>query len=380
MSIKNILITGSRAPATLFLIRKLKRAGYNVFIAESCNHFISKYSNCVTKKYKITAPNSNFEQFIKDIIEIIKKEKIDLIIPTCEEIFHISKGKYDLEKYCKVFCDNHEKLIELHNKWTFYNKIKTSNHSVKLPQSWYVENKNDLEKIIQKNKKYILKPIYSRFSTKTKILYDIPDKFEEGKYILQQFIEGEQFCSYSIIKNNNLLMHSDYKTEYSANGGATIAFCYGENEKIKKFVDEFSKNEDFEGQIAFDFIQNDSGLYLIECNPRLTSGIQLFEDEKVISNAFCKNEKMETFYPNRETKSVLFLAMIIYCIFNIKNKGLINWLKTFLSSKDVIFDKNDLKPFFMQGFVIIMMLIIALKNKINLKEISTYDIEWNGNG
>ena len=379
MSTKNILITGSRAPATLFLIRKLKRAGYNLFIAESCSYFISKYSNCITKNYKITAPNTNFEQFIKDIIEIVKSEKIDLIIPTCEEIFHISKGKDDLEKYCKVFCDNHEKLIELHNKWEFYNKIKFSNYSVKLPQSWYVENKNDLEKIIQINKKYILKPVYSRFSTKAKVIEKVPETFEENKYILQEFIEGEQICSYSIIKNKKIKLYSDYKTEYSANGGATIAFSYESNEEIKKFVEEFSKKEDFEGQIAFDFIQNESGLYLIECNPRLTSGIQLFEDEKIISNVFCKNEETETSYPNRETKSVLFLGMIIYCFCNIKSNGIINWLKTVFSSKDVIFDRHDIKPFFMQCFVIIMMLVTALKNKINLKEISTYDIEWNGN-
>ena len=380
MNIKNILITGSRAPATLFLIRKLKRAGYNVFTAESCIYFISKYSNCITKNYKTSAPNTDYEQFIKDIIEIVKKEKIDLIIPTCEEIFHISKGKDDLEKYCKVFCDSNEKLIELHNKWIFYNKIKASKYSVKLPQSWYVENINDLEKIIQKNKKYILKPVYSRFSTKIRVIKKMLDRLEKNKYIFQEFIEGEQICSYSIIKNHKIKLYSDYKTVYSANGGATIAFCYEENEETKKFVEEFSKKEDFEGQIAFDFIQNESGLYLIECNPRLTSGIQLFEDEKVISNVFCENEETETFYPNRETKSAIFLGMIIYCIFNIKTKGFINWLKTIFSSKDVIFDIHDLKPFYMQVFVIVMMLIIALKNKINLKEISTYDIEWNGNG
>ena len=365
MNIKNILITGSRAPATLFLIRKLKKAGYNVFTAESCNYFISKYSNCVTKNYKITAPNTDFEQFIKDIIEIVRKEKIDLIIPTCEEIFHISKGKDYIEKYCKVFCDSHEKLIELHNKWEFYNKIKNLNYSIKLPQSWYVENINDLEKVIQKNKKYILKPVYSRFSTKTKIIENIPKRLEENKYILQEFIEGEQICSYSIIKNHKIKLYSDYKTEYSANSGATIAFCYEGNEEIKKFAEEFSKKENFEGQIAFDFIKNDKGLYLIECNPRLTSGIQLFEDEKVISNVFCESEETETFYPNRKTKTVLFFGMIIYCIFNIKNKGFNNWIKTVLSSKDVIFDIHDSKPFFMQFFVIVMMLIIALKNKIN---------------
>ncbi len=378
MSIKNILITGSRAPAALFLIRKLSKEGYNIFTAESCDYFLGKYSICVKRNYKITAPNANFEQFIKDIIEIIQKEKIDLIIPTCEEIFHISKEKKTLEKYCQVFCDNLENLLELHNKWSFYNKIKNSNYDIKLPQSWYIETLNDVKNIIKDNQKYILKPVYSRFAAKTKIIDKIPKKLEYNQYILQEFIEGEQFCSYSIIKNRKLNLYSDYKTIYSANGGATIAFKYAQNEKIKEFVENFSKNENFEGQIAFDFIQNDNGLYLIECNPRLTSGIQLFNED--ISEAFLSDKQIKTYYPKKETKSVLFLAMLIYSLSNIHSfKDVISWFETTFLSKDVIFDKYDIKPFLMQGFIMIMMIISGLKQNINLKEISTYDIEWNGN-
>ncbi len=378
MSIKNILITGSRAPATLFLIRKLSKAGYNIFTAESCDYFLGKYSNCVKRNYKITMPNTNLEQFIKDIIKIVQKEKIDLIIPTCEEIFHISKGKDTLEKYCQVFCENSEKLIELHNKWSFYNKIKNSNYNIKLPQSWHVETLDDIRNVIEKNKKYILKPIYSRFATKVKIIDKPLKQLEKNKYILQEFIEGEQFCSYSIIKNHNLNLYSDYKTTFSANGGATIAFEYAQNEKIKEFVQEFSKNENFEGQIAFDFIQNKNGLYLIECNPRLTSGIQLFVED--ISDAFISNEQINTYYPRKETKSILFLAMLTYGLSNIHSfKDFINWFKITFFSCDVIFDKNDINPFLMQGFIMIMMMISGLKQNINLKEISTYDIEWNGN-
>ena len=109
MSTKNILITGSRAPATLFLIRKLSKAGYNIFVAESCDYFLGKYSIYVKQNYKITAPNTNFEQFMAEIIKIVQKEKIDLIIPTCEEIFHISKGK-DILKVIFMYGLEWEKL------------------------------------------------------------------------------------------------------------------------------------------------------------------------------------------------------------------------------------------------------------------------------
>ena len=93
-----------------------------------------------------------------------------------------------------------------------------------------------------------------------------------NKYILQEFIEGEQFCSYSVIKNHNLSLYSDYKTIFSANGGATIAFQYAQNEKIKEFVQEFSKNENFEdstiyensfAKIPFSNIYQDNDFYCV---------------------------------------------------------------------------------------------------------------------
>ena len=278
MSIRNILITGARAPSSLYLIRKLKNAGYNIFTAESFNYFISKYSNCVIKNYKVSEPNINTPQFINDIIKIIKEENIDLIIPTCEEIFYIAKNKKILEKYCEVFCDEEEKLLELHNKWSFYNKIKNSDYNIKLPKSWYVEKIQDLKKVFEEGKKYVLKPIYSRFAAHTQIINKLPKQLKKGQYIFQEFIEGTQFCSYSIIKNNKIFLHSDYKTVYCADFATTIAFEFADNRKILEFIKDFSVKENFEGQIAFDFIQKGEELYLIECNPRLTSGIQLFDE------------------------------------------------------------------------------------------------------
>ena len=72
--------------------------------------------------------------------------------------------------------------------------------------------------------------------------------------------------------------------------------------------------------------------------------------------------------------------MLTYGLSNIHSfKDFINWFKITFFSCDVIFDKNDINPFLMQGFIMIMMMISGLKQNINLKEISTYDIEWNGN-
>ena len=251
-----------------------------------------------------------------------------------------------------------------------------------MPESRYAENISDLEKIISAGpagKRYVIKPVYSRFASRVIIIDGIPASLDEGKYIVQDFVEGPQYCSYSIIRNGRVLLHSDYRTDFTAGMGATIAFEYAGHPEIRMFVEAFAANEDFEGQIAFDFIQGQDGLYLIECNPRLTSGIQLFDDVPDISRVFEEVPFTRTLYPERKTRSALIPAMLMYFFSNVRSAaGLKKWIKTVITAKDVIFDLRDPLPFLMQFPVMFMMFSGAVRHRVGLKEISTYDIEFNG--
>ena len=54
------------------------------------------------------------------------------------------------------------------------------------------------------------------------------------------------------------------------------------------------------------------------------------------------------------------------------------WLYIICNSKDSVFDKNDLRPFFMQIPILLYFCFLSLKNRVSLKKITTLDIEWNG--
>jgi hypothetical protein len=62
----------------------------------------------------------------------------------------------------------------------------------------------------------------------------------------------------------------------------------------------------------------------------------------------------------------------------LRNNQFAGWLKTFFSSKDVIFDLKDPLPALLQFRGRLTQLSIARKNRISLLEASTFDIEWNG--
>ena len=123
----NILITGGRAPSALYLTRLFAKAGHNVYIADSTKNHITRYSRYVTKSFHISSPKFSYDKFVDDIECLLKKYDIQMLIPTCEEVFYISMAKKRLANYSAIYCDDFEKLNLLHNKYKFINYLKDTN-------------------------------------------------------------------------------------------------------------------------------------------------------------------------------------------------------------------------------------------------------------
>ena len=381
---KNILLTGGRAPVTLHLARLFAKAGHTVFVAESMKQHICLFSNTVKKNFIVSSPRFNKDEYIRALINIIQKENIDLLIPTCEEVFYISEKIDELSDYCKVFTDKSYKLTDLHNKHQFITDIENS--KIKAPETRLINSQEELNRQLTfaEFQKAVIKPVYSRFSAKIKIISEsdknIPniDISEKNPWILQEFIEGSQFCTYSIVQNGKITAHTTYPTTFTAGIGSSIAFKNKDYPEVFTWISEYVKKINYTGQIAFDFIQTPGKeVYVIECNPRATSGIHLF-DETNLTRAFLENsEKIIT--PGKSAKAVIFLAMLTYGLASVNSFGkLISWMKTFFSSKDIVFKMSDPLPFIHQFYILAGLGFIALKNKIKITEVSTMDIEWNG--
>ena len=131
-----ILITGARSPYTLELARLFHRAGYEVHVADSNFQRITLLSfSFWYKKYHVmkSMPNRKpFEQFCNELIALCIREKIDLLVPTCEETFWVSRHKENIEKTVKqvnpnfeVFTESLDTLTVLHNKWLFNQHVTT---------------------------------------------------------------------------------------------------------------------------------------------------------------------------------------------------------------------------------------------------------------
>lgn len=307
---------------------------------------------------------------------ICKREKIDLVIPTFEEIFCLAKGLDRFPKETQVLCSSYETLDELHNKWRFNKKIEALGFDT--PKSYLIHSQEELKKL-QFSPPYILKPSYSRaalciqkVSSKTPPEVKIDPK---NPLVAQEWLHGKKFCSYSIAHNGKLSAHTVYPVDISIEGNSCLNFEAIDHKKIQSWIASFVKKENFTGQIAFDFIETNEGkLYAIECNPRGTSGIHLFQKKDSFPDAFF-NIQSSLVTPELGYSKKLGWGMLLY---GWKTGQFLRFIKKFIMVKDVIFSKNDLKPFFHQPVLFFVYLFRSLKLRARLPAMFTFDIDWNG--
>ncbi|WP_432665872.1 ATP-grasp domain-containing protein [Wukongibacter baidiensis] len=374
-----VLVTGGRAPATLHLIRLLKDNENYVILAESYKLALSRTSNCISKFYYVSQPRFKTKKYIEELIDIIIREQVDILIPTCEEVFYISKHIERLKKYCHVFTMEIETLNKLHNKYLFSKYLEGLDiEGIRVPRTKSFSSVVKIEDYFKRNIEstgLVCKPEYSRFGNDT-LIFKRSAEFkkninasEVNRYIVQDYIEGKEVCIFAICLNGKILAYSAYDTVITASG-ANILFRYYENNYVYQRVDKLIKNLNFTGMISFDSILDENNeLYFIECNPRLTSGIHLFTDDDDI---FSNRGRCEVVFPSPQTCTSLKLAILSTLL-----KRPVRKIKALFSSKDAIFSNKDIVPYFFQLISFTHMLYKSIKHKKSIIDITTEDIEFN---
>jgi predicted ATP-grasp superfamily ATP-dependent carboligase len=377
----NILLTGGRAPAALELARAFQRAGHTVFMAESLRGHLSQPSNAIKANFVVPAPRQEEDAFIDALKKIIVKNKVDLLIPTCEEVFHIALRREELP--CTVFTESIDKLDQLHNKWKFV--ISAVEHGLSIPESMLITTMDTLFHAYAHWQELVIKPVYSRFAARTLIRPSLKQASStltfnaKTPWVAQGYIRGTEICTYSVCHNGHITAHAAYPSTFTAGQGATIVFQHIDNPAIFNWIKTFVEENNFSGQIGFDFVQTAEGhLYALECNPRATSGVHLLASHPQFVEAFL-NPQMDCITPINNGSYMLSTAMLIYGLHAaLKKNKIMEWVKTFFTSNDVILDFKDPLPFLLQFRSLLSYMKLAREKGISPLEASTFDIEWNG--
>ena len=163
----NLLVTcvgGDLGPELLIKIKQSKNYNYKIFGVDSNIDVIAKY---FCDKFYVVPPGQNKKPFVERIIEIIKLEKINYIIPSAdEEAIALSFYKKEVEETgCKVILDNYDIIKLVSNKLKTYNFLDKH----KINKCFFKPVKNYKEVLFhinenKNNKSWVLKPSNQRGS------------------------------------------------------------------------------------------------------------------------------------------------------------------------------------------------------------------------
>jgi hypothetical protein len=359
-----ILLTGSRAPVTLELARSFHQQGHIVFTADSLRFPLARWSRSIKRFYHIPAPAHDFKGFQKKLLEIVVQEKIEHLIPTCEETFYVAQCP-ELRLHCTVWTSEIALLNTLHNKYTF----------AQLAQKYFevpATTRCDEWHAWSQSTEMVFKPIYSRFAASVLIKPSQKNiqlnklKKNPTEWIAQKFVQGQELSVFSLWENGRLKAYTSYYSQYRIGKGAGIFFQAHWNQATYDAVYKLGQELAFHGMLCLDLIVSDNKVYVLECNPRATSGLHLMADSIAYdflhpTQTICRQSSFHGL------KTVLLFS-----------KPWIVFLPQWYKSSDVVFSWKDPLPFLGQSVSILELVYKKIFSKKTLLQITTEDIEWNG--
>lgn len=367
-----ILITGARSYVAYYWGLSLK-AKHEVIYCDSLAHPFCRYVPFDSQYIRVAPPAQDTQGFKRDIQAIVLEHGVDLVMPTCEEVFYLSSFAGELG--CRLFCPDHSLLTDLHHKHHVFGLLPEC-PGVFFPQTQLVFDRSDVMRLDTT----ILKPVFSRFGAKV-IMNPKGDDLSavDGSqpWVQQEKITGRSLCSYAVAVNGKMVAYSCYHAKYSISNSAALGIDSVNYPKIEAFNKTFIERHNYTGQVAFDFIEDEvrGGLYVIECNPRGTSGIHLLVLDDLEEAVFGTGAEVRTHQKLMVFRQILGLYNRLGALSGGRRVNLSDELR---GSVDILNPAGEPAVSSRRWLLLFEMGWRMIRHGCSLAESTTYDIEWNG--
>lgn len=138
-----ILVTSARSPHALTAIREFGSRGWDVTATDCTSLGSGLYSRYVNKRIKWPNMTEQPERWIETCLDELKGGGYDLIFPTFEETFLVSRFRDELARYTNVIVESYEKMMRVHHK------IKLTDLATSLgldvPETWQPASPEELD-------------------------------------------------------------------------------------------------------------------------------------------------------------------------------------------------------------------------------------------
>ena len=377
-----VLITLGRLPKALDLARGFKALGYRVIVAEPFRWHLTGVSSVIARRYTVTAPANNREQYLRELLTIVVNEGVDWVVPVSEEIMHVSFLRERLPAHVKLYAMSSATLLALHDKLSFIDRCRE--YGVSAPETFAADDTR-ADALATKGD-YIVKPVFS--CSGRGVIFKRrgeaqPSYATSEPMIVQSWVKGNVLSTFSVAHEGAALTTVVYR---GAVMSGTVAVCFervtevdAQHQAVIDWVNQFVQRAHFSGFISFDVVVNADGqAHGIECNPRATSGLH-FVNSRDLAAAVVSPESQDKIRFRDDTLMQQFYPCLTELQKSMFGGGMFRKnLRQFLKARDVTWDWRDPLPFLTMPFTASQIIWKSIRAGVTMGEVATLDVGWYG--
>jgi glutathione synthase/RimK-type ligase-like ATP-grasp enzyme len=378
-----VLITSSRMPFALGMVRQLAAAGHEVYAADDYGQALGSHSKYLSGRFTYPSPRDETEAFIDAVEAILSENGIDVLVPAFEEAFYLSTQRERLQRIATIYAAPFPALARLHDKSAFQKLV--TDLDLPVPETVVATSEAELATAIEKFPEYFGRAVFSRggldLLTNTGPLAgallpaDVHPTPEEP-WVVQPFVEGETVCTYSTVHDGRITSHLMYRIPRQWHHSTGIQFESIDATESLRLIEPLAAELSYTGQMSFDFLVTDDGLSFVECNPRATDGALLLSPDE-IERGLLGPPPDQTFVlaPGEETQ--LDLLLVGDC-FSDHMKRLPQTIRDLARFKDAGDGWHDPLPTIYSAFAVTHFAGVSLREHEKLQAAMAGDMSWDG--
>ena len=349
-----VMITGGKMTKALQLARSFHCAGHRVILVESAKYRLTghRFSRAVDAFYSIPEPTA--PGYERALYEIARYEAVDTVVPVSSPASSVpdAKARYLLDEICEVVHASEDVVRMLDDKADF-SKVAVAQGLCVPDWKRVTDPKQVRDFDFPAGRDYVLKRIaynpvgrleLPRLSARTPqrnaALAQWLSISEDDPWILQEFIEGREYCTHGTAVDGRLQVYGCCESSASQ-----LNYAMVDKPEIRSWVESFVTGLGVTGQFSFDFIEAADGqIYAIECNPRTHSAITMFYNHPQLASAYLQKDG-PVITPLPEARPTYWIYHEMWRL--LTQRGRRARLSSIVNGKDAIFAAWDPLPYLM---------------------------------
>jgi predicted ATP-grasp superfamily ATP-dependent carboligase len=277
-----VLLTSSRMPFAVGMIRKLADAGHTVYASDDYELAPGSHSRYLEGHFVTASPRDDPEGFVSDVERIATENEIEAIVPVFEEAFYLATQHERLSRSATLYTAPFATLARLHDKAVFQSLV--TDLGLRTPETLVATSDEELRSALERFPQYFARAAFSRggvsLLTNTGPLaghlsVEHVHPTPESPWLVQEFVDGPMQCTYTTFHRGKATAHCTYRAPRQWEHSTAIQFLSVDGRPTLPIAERIAGHFDYTGQMSLDFVDSDGELYLIECNPRATDGTLL---------------------------------------------------------------------------------------------------------